>query len=502
MKLQSYLSVAVVALLSGLLPSASASGQQARYRLVDLGTFGGPASYFPNGFDGILNNHGAAAGWANTSNPDPFCFLDNCSATHAFRVQNGTVTDLGVLDGGTDSQAVWISANSLIVGFSQNGEFDPLLPGFPEVRGVLWRNGKIVDLGTLPDGGFESLANAVNNRGQVAGVALNTVADSCSFFGFPTQNRAFVWENGAMQDLGTLGGPDANAELINDAGQIAGTSYTDSINPASGCPPVHPFFWENGAMLDVGTLGGTSTEVAALNQRGEVVGMSTLAGDQVFHPFHWSKGRLTDLGTLGGDTGWINWMNDRGEIVGKADLPGQAPQLHDAVLWKNGQKIDLGVLPGDSCSNAYFVNSHEQIVGASETLALCTLPEPVGQHAFLRDPGGPLTDLNTLIPPGATLDLTFAVAINDRGEIAGFGVPPNCKPQDVGQCGHAYMLIPCGVGEECVNTMLGDATALTIPSVHGTSSNRYQEPKNPLNRFRKRLRTNFQSGGRRNIPKG
>src|SRR5215472_12997016 len=56
-----------------------------RYRLVDLGTFGGPASYFPNGFDGILNNHGTAVGGANTSTPDPFCFpAPSCFAEHAF----------------------------------------------------------------------------------------------------------------------------------------------------------------------------------------------------------------------------------------------------------------------------------------------------------------------------------------------------------------------------------------------------------------------------------
>ena len=99
-----------------------------------------------------------------------------------------------------------------------------MLGGFPEIRGVLWRNGEIVDLGTL-EGGFESFANAVNNRGQVVGFSLNTVPDACSLF-VATQTRAFLWQDGAMQDLGTLGGPDANAELINDRGQIAGRDHS------------------------------------------------------------------------------------------------------------------------------------------------------------------------------------------------------------------------------------------------------------------------------------
>jgi hypothetical protein len=34
-----------------------------------------------------------------------------------------------------------------------------------------------------------------------------------------------------------------------------------------------------------------------------------------------------------------------------------------------------------------------------------------------------MVDLNSLIPVGSSLQLTFTVAINDHGEIAGFGVP-------------------------------------------------------------------------------
>src|SRR5215468_12261326 len=109
MKLRSHLSV-TGALLVALVLSVPAVGQQPRYRLIDLGTFGGPASYFANGFDGILNNHGTAVGFSNTSTPDPLCFAAaNCFATHAFRATNGHVTDLGVLPGGDLSQALWTS---------------------------------------------------------------------------------------------------------------------------------------------------------------------------------------------------------------------------------------------------------------------------------------------------------------------------------------------------------------------------------------------------------
>jgi hypothetical protein len=67
----------------------------------------------------------------------------------------------------------------------------------------------------------------------------------------------------------------------------------------------------------------------------------------------------------------------------------------------------------------------------------------VGEHAFLWEEGGPMLDLNTVIPAGSSLQLTYAVAINDHGEIAGFGVPPGVPPEDYETKGHAYILLPC-----------------------------------------------------------
>ena len=444
--------------------------EHTRYKLVDLGTFGGPASYFPNGFDGFLNNHGTAAGWADTSTPDPypgFCFNLDCFVSHAFRSQNGVLTDLGVLPGGSSSSAFWISANGLIIGNSQNGQIDPLVAGLPENRAVLWQKGAITDLGTL-EGGHESLASAVNSRGQAVGVFLNTVPDPFSFFApfYPYQARAFLWENGTMQDLGTLGGPDAFAFFVNERGQIAGPSYTNSTRNSAtdpcgtNVPTEEPFIWEKGkGMTSLGTLGGTCGLPSALNNRGQVVGLSDLPGDSIFHPFLWTKSRgMRDLGTLGGDTGETNWINDAGDIAGKADLPGTlSPPNHDAVLWRNAEITDLGTLPDDSCSNAYYVNSRGQVVGTSEDRQGCIAL--VGEHAFLWEDGGPMVDLNTLIPRGSALQLTYAVAINDRGEIAGFGVPPGCSVQNYSICGHAYVLLPCGEGDDgCEGESLAGVT--------------------------------------------
>jgi probable HAF family extracellular repeat protein len=124
-----------------------------------------------------------------------------------------------------------------------------------------------------------------------------------------------------MQDLGTLGGPDAIAGLINNKGDITGPSYT-SIDPITGFPAaVHPFLWNKGTMIDLGSLGGTDSESTALNERGDIVGFSTLAGDLISHPFLWSKGQLTDLGTLGGNSGTTNWINDPATLRAKLTSP-------------------------------------------------------------------------------------------------------------------------------------------------------------------------------------
>jgi hypothetical protein len=75
-----------------------------------------------------------------------------------------------------------------------------------------------------------------------------------------------------MQDLGTLGGPDAFGQFINDRGQIAGFSYTSSTAGPLGVPPFDPFLWDKDrGMRDLGNFGGTACNPFYLNNRAELL---------------------------------------------------------------------------------------------------------------------------------------------------------------------------------------------------------------------------------------
>ena len=164
--------------------------------------------------------------------------------------------DLGALPGGSNSCTQSINSRGWIVGGSENGAIDPLT-GYPEVRAVLWKDGTIRDLGTL--GGNESVASAINRSGQVAGFASNDIPDSFAgdFALGATQVHAFLWDGGAMRDLGTLGGPNSIAFNLNDRGQIAGDSNISFTPNSTGNLTRVPFLWDDGKMINLGTLGGT-----------------------------------------------------------------------------------------------------------------------------------------------------------------------------------------------------------------------------------------------------
>jgi probable HAF family extracellular repeat protein len=370
-----------------------------------------------------------------TADLDPNCYFD-CYDQHAIlRQPNGNIVELPI-PAGFYSPAILslsgdLTANGLIAGFATNGLLDPSTD-FPETRAVIWdRNGaNPTDLGTL--GGNASQAAARNQRGDTVGVALNAVPENPDFALFmngflpaTTQARAFIWQGNGLQDLGTLGGNDAFASIINESGLVFGLSYTDTEpNDTTGVPTVHPFLWKNGRMRDLGSLGGTLSLPGSitsfwtgpiLNERGQAIGTSTLPGDEFWHAFLWSAGAMHDLGTLGGNFSETFAINEAGLVVGRADFSPDSP-YHHAVSWRNGRIRDLGVVEPCQNSTATSVNAAGDIVGG---LGACT-DDPEDQNyfsAFLWQKGKPMADLNSLVTPPSDMHIEFATAINDRGQI-------------------------------------------------------------------------------------
>lgn len=424
---------------------------QPRYRVVDMGSFGGDFGIFQGR---SINLPGAAVGFMGTDVPDPFdpdCFYD-CNVDHAFLYQGGKTYDLGALAKGVSSVANGITDTGLVYGQAQNGKLDPLTD-FPQAHAVQWFNRRIVDLGTL--GGNQSTALKANLLGQTVGGALTAEADpfadqpmaGCryspiaetdakwltfaenSFFApGATETHATMWWGGAQFDMGTLGGPDSVAIDVNILGQAVGWSYTSYQANGFGVPDVRPFVWNplTRKMRDLGSLGGTCAIAAAINNRGDVVGHSTLTDNATERPFLWTaKGGMRDLGSLGGDFAHANAINERGEVIGYSTMvprgQGQAPTYAKgrAFYWKDGKMTNLGTL-GDDYSQANGINNFGQIVG--ETFSATTGDSLSG---WISDRGGPIVDLNTLIDPNSGYQIIAAGYITDTGEIGARAIAPD-----------------------------------------------------------------------------
>jgi probable HAF family extracellular repeat protein len=463
------LSAGLILILPAFAAGQEHASRHTRYRLVDLGTLGGPISYGSADGPGgrILNNAGVVSSYADTTQPDPdapdICFNPDCLVAHAYRWRGGALDDLGTLAPGHSSLVAHTNDRGWGMGLAQTGRIDPVLGG-PQVEAVVWTNRRMIPLGYLP-GGTQTVGVSINNAGQAVGFGFNGVADPLAIISVGFQNRTFLWDRGEMRDIGTLGGPDAlpgGGCDLQRPNTVVGTSYTsDAPNPNTGIPTLDPFLWDNGIIIDLGSLGGTMSFAQCANDREEVIGLSNLPGDQVSHAFLWRKGRMTDLGTLGGDLSEAAWINNAGIVAGSADLP--TPHIHDAVRWKDGQILDLGTVDGDACSRGRAINSAGVIVGGSSDCANFV-------HAFVWKEGGPMLDLNELIPPGSGLQLLSAININARGEILVKTAPAGTPPNDDQDLGHVALLVPCDDDSPCENSIDSAGIQVQRPVTHAVAS--------------------------------
>ena len=253
-----------------------------------------------------INNTGQVVGYGPSG-----------GAVKGFVYSNGTLTDLG---------------SSLIpVAISSTGE----IAGTSEVSAshlaFIYSNGKPASLGTL--GSYSephnntpinySFAHGINARGQIIGRSSNPDGGESPFF----------YSNGTMTGLNI--GASAIAIALNDAGSMTGEFFA--------VPGVfHAFLYRDGTVVDLGTLGGTQSFGNAINNANHVTGTAETANGGPRDAFLYAEGVMKDLGSLfgSGSTGYA--INNAGQVVGlsRGSAAGASAQT-TATMWSGGKIIDL-----------------------------------------------------------------------------------------------------------------------------------------------------------------
>jgi probable HAF family extracellular repeat protein len=245
----------------------------------------------------------------------------------------------------------------------------------------------------------------------------------------------------ALVDLGTFGGPqsylnyarvNSPSKVLTNQGVVAGWADTPTPDPFPSlcfnpdCFVSHAFQWENGVLTDLGALApGWSSAALWISETGLVVGLSQngvidpLTGIPETRAVLWEDGHIIDLGTLGGNTSAAFAVNDAGQVVGFSanstpdpfPLGPTATQTR-AFLWQRGVMYDLGTLGGPDAF-AMAINERGEVAGFSYT-SFTPGPNGIPQiDPFLWD-DRKMIDLGSLGGPTG-----FPMALNNRGQVVG-----------------------------------------------------------------------------------
>lgn len=287
--------------------------------MQDLGTLGGPSSYAL----GLSSDGSTVVGRA---------FL-NGSIYHAVSWQGATTLDLGSLGGSSIARAA-SSDGSVVVGNSY-------LTGNTTYHAFRWTAPTdMVDLGTL--GGTNSNALALSRDGSVVVGSAYTAGNV---------EHAFRWtqDTNTMQDIDTLGGKSSSATHVTGDGSVVVGSWITTGNLQRA------FRWEDGAAEDLGSLGGVfrgvSAAATAVSSDGAVVVGYSYTTANLPHAFRWTGATgMQDLNTLLSSAG----VNMSGIVLGNAN-----------AMTGDGQFI-TGEGTFSGVGRAYLVRYYDGVGGISD----------------------------------------------------------------------------------------------------------------------------------------
>jgi uncharacterized membrane protein len=148
----------------------------------------------------------------------------------------------------------------------------------------VWTGGSFEQLEQAPDG-QNAFGEDINNAGSVTGWDVG-----------PTGTRALLWRNGTVEVLGSLPGmTDTRALGLNDFDHVVGVSQNLSTSIERA------FFWRHGQMKQlplVHRADDESSTALAINTWGQVVGNEKTGGSGLTFAVLWERGRAFDLNAL------------------------------------------------------------------------------------------------------------------------------------------------------------------------------------------------------------
>ncbi|MGD9213126.1 MAG: DUF3466 family protein, partial [Desulfobacteraceae bacterium] len=322
-------------------------------------------------------------------------------AVYSLALESYTITNLGHL-GANRSNAFGINNSGVIVGQSYTSS-----PNMPPRHAFIWQNGNMADLGTL-EGLLSSTAYDVNDHGVVVGVAVGGDGSS--------ENTPVRWENNQIMELNIPSGLAGEAMAVNNNRIIVGYIFDPNSMPKVN----QAVIWENENMTELPTsTGSTFSRALGLNESGMIVGTEivkediTEPGQGEYRAVMWKNGNLIDLGI---PNSVANDINDLGVVVGQQiEYYGDETSSNHAFLYKDGKLVDLRI-SNEKGSQAMAINNLNQVVGISTD-------ENYDLHAVLWQ-DDTYYYLDDLIPDDSQWDYLFwAHDINDNGQIVGEGIP-------------------------------------------------------------------------------
>ena len=341
--------------------------------------------------------------------------------------------------GGTRNQGNSINDANVVAGVSNSA-------GSQLRHATAWYGDRIVDLGTL--GGYNSSVAwpVKNNHDRIVGISQTASSEpngevwSCAGFFSPATNPTaigstclgFVYSDGAMHALPTLGGNNGYASGANNRGEVVGWAETPlhdltcegELGPSHQVLQFLPVVWRpgegRGAARALPLLPGDSSGSAvAINDAGQVVGISGACDQAVgrytaAHVVLWENGTATDIGKGALTAPFWNTavaINQHGDVVGFAGDPSDSTgNITHAFIWTRAGGLQFLNNAPDDNSTATGINDAGQVSGyfADASGAL---------RGFIWD--GTFHDLNDLRAPGDTTFIALATDINNNGVIAG-----------------------------------------------------------------------------------